>query len=163
MFVLVRHAHAVSKRTWKRDDGQRPLSERGFQQASALVDALSAVRTQRLLSSPLLRCRQTLEPLARRSRIPIEETPLLAPDADAVLLSLLTQDSRTADAVLCTHGETFVALFKHWQSHGRLRLGLPIEKIDKRIAQKSGAWIMEDDGVHLRGHYLPAPDLMLQA
>ena len=97
MFVLVRHAHAVSKRTWTGDDGWRPLSERGLQQAWALVDALSSVRTQRLLSSPMLRCRQTLEPLARRSGIPIEETPLLAPDADVTVLSLSlrTQQRRT--------------------------------------------------------------------
>ena len=71
----------------------------------------------------------------------------------------ITQDSGTEDAVLCTHGETLAALFRHWQSHGRLRLGLPIEKIDKSVAQKSGAWIMEDEGVLLRGRYLPAPDL----
>ena len=34
-----------------------------------------------------------------------------------------------------------------------------IEKIDKSVAQKSGAWIMEDEGVLLRVRYLPAPDL----
>lgn len=160
MIVLVRHAHAVSKRAWTGDDTERPLSERGLRQAAALVDALPAVHARRLLSSPSLRCRQTLEPLARRLLVPIEETPLLAPDADAELLARLMQDFASVDGLLCTHGETLAALFRHWQSTGRLPLEPPSGTIDKSITQKSGAWVVED-GVDLliRAHYLPAPTL----
>jgi phosphohistidine phosphatase SixA len=158
VFVLVRHAHAGSKRTWTGDDGLRPLSDRGLRQAMALVGPLAAVRPRRLLSSPLLRCRQTLEPLARTLGMAIEDVPLLAPDADVERLSLLVRQPGTADAVLCTHGETLALLFTHWQADGRLSLGVPVRELDKTVTQKAGAWIVEDDGALLRGRYLPAPE-----
>src|SRR6266508_3359874 len=64
MRALVRHADAGNKRDWSGPDAERPLSEEGWEQAAGLVDLLAGLRIERLLTSPLLRCRQTLEPLA---------------------------------------------------------------------------------------------------
>ena len=141
MFVLLRHAHAVNKRAWSRPDRERPLSERGFQQAEALVEPLSAVPLRRLLSSPALRCRQTLDPLAHRLGLAIESTELLDPDVDASLVSELAEDPGSMDAVLCTHGETLAALLGHWQARGRIVLTPPTSKISKNTTQKSGGWL----------------------
>jgi phosphohistidine phosphatase SixA len=156
MFVLLRHAHAVNKRAWSGSDRERPLSERGFRQAEALVEPLAAVAVRRLLSSPALRCRQTLDPLAQRLGMPIESTYLLDPDVDAALVAELAQDPGSTDAVLCTHGETLAALLGYWQARGQIILTPPAAKIDKKTTQKSGGWLVAGQ-TPLQARYLPPP------
>ena len=156
MFVLLRHADAVNKRAWKGPDRERPLTERGFQQAEALVEPLSAAPLRRLLSSPALRCRQTLDPLARRLGLPIEPTELLDRDVDASLVAELAEHPRSIDAVLCTHGETLAALLGHWQARGCIVLTPPTGEISKDTTQKSGSWLVQNDA-QLQAVYLPPP------
>src|SRR3954471_10291757 len=122
MFVLLRHAHAVNKRAWSGRDEERPLNERGFREAEALVEPLSAVPLRRLLSSPALRCRQTLDPLAQRLGVAIESTGLLGPDVDAARVAELAEEPGSVDAVLCTHGETLAALLGLWQARDHIVL-----------------------------------------
>lgn len=62
--VLVRHAEPE----WVRDGiniDNPPLTERGSRQAALAADALAAERFDEVLVSPLLRTRQTAEPLLR--------------------------------------------------------------------------------------------------
>jgi probable phosphomutase (TIGR03848 family) len=66
--ILLRHgrstanaAHALAGRTEGVD-----LDERGRRQADAVADRLAGLPVRALVSSPLLRCRRTLEPLAAR-------------------------------------------------------------------------------------------------
>jgi broad specificity phosphatase PhoE len=158
MFVLLRHAHAVNKRAWSGRDEERPLSERGFREAEALVESLLAVPLRRLLSSPALRCRQTLDPLARRLGVAIEPTDLLDRDVDAPRVAALAEDPGSIDAVLCTHGETLVALLGHWQACGRIVLTPPTGKIIKGTTPKSGGWLVHG-GAQLQARYLPPPRL----
>jgi probable phosphoglycerate mutase len=54
-----------------------PLNERGLGQADRLARRLSALGFARILCSDLLRARMTAAPLAARSGIAIEESPLL--------------------------------------------------------------------------------------
>jgi 2,3-bisphosphoglycerate-dependent phosphoglycerate mutase len=54
-----------------------PLNERGFRQAEQLARRLFALGFARILCSDLLRARVTAAPLAARSGIVIEESPLL--------------------------------------------------------------------------------------
>ena len=67
---LVRHARAGRRSAWKGDDRLRPLSKVGRRQAAALVDLLVEVSGDReieeILSSPYVRCRQSVDPLAKR-------------------------------------------------------------------------------------------------
>jgi 8-oxo-dGTP diphosphatase len=158
MFVLLRHAHAVNKRAWSGRDQDRPLSERGFREAEALVEPLSAVPLRRLLSSPALRCRQTLDPLARRLGVAIESTDVLGPDVDATRVAELAEDSGSIDAVLCTHGETLAALLGHWQARGHIVFTPPTGTILKSTTQKSGGWLVYS-GAELQARYLPPPQL----
>jgi 2,3-bisphosphoglycerate-dependent phosphoglycerate mutase len=51
----------------------RPLSPDGHEQAEAVADCLAPVDIAALYSSPYLRARQTIEPLAGRLSLPIEE------------------------------------------------------------------------------------------
>lgn len=62
---LIRHARAAERGARHRDDAERPLLSEGEAQARIIAEALVrlGVRLERLASSPLLRARQTAEPL----------------------------------------------------------------------------------------------------
>jgi phosphohistidine phosphatase SixA len=112
---IVRHADAGDRATWTRPDQLRPLSDKGWRQARALVDMLPAV--ERLLSSRYLRCRQTLEPLARRLGLTIEnEERLVEGTPLSEVLHLFSET--TADAAMCTQGDIVEALVDHLLRQG---------------------------------------------
>lgn len=78
-FYLVRHgeseanaAHRFAGRT------DSPLTERGRQQAEAVAEALAKVHFDRIVSSPLSRCRDTALVIARRHQLPLDLEPDLA-------------------------------------------------------------------------------------
>ena len=75
--LLVRHGETDGNaaRVLQRPDV--PLNERGMRQADQLARRLSALGFARILCSDLLRARMTAAPLAARSGIAIEESPLL--------------------------------------------------------------------------------------
>jgi phosphohistidine phosphatase SixA len=111
--MIVRHARAGNKRRWSGPDGLRPLDDVGELQAISLVDTLGALAVRRLITSPAVRCVQTLQPFAVRSELPIEISSALGPDADGkALLRRLTHPSLDG-AVLCTHGEVMRPMLRH--------------------------------------------------
>jgi broad specificity phosphatase PhoE len=63
---------AGDRHRWTGDQDRRPLSDLGRRQAARLAAALAATPVHALFSSPALRCRQTLEPLADRFGLRIE-------------------------------------------------------------------------------------------
>jgi broad specificity phosphatase PhoE len=70
--LLIRHASAGDRDDWVGDDLPRPLDARGRDQASRLPDLLGDYEIARVLSSPAVRCLQTVEPLARSRGLDIE-------------------------------------------------------------------------------------------
>jgi phosphohistidine phosphatase SixA len=105
MLLVVRHADAGDKRTWSGPDALRPLSPTGHRQAEGLVVRLEDYPVERILCSPTLRCRQTMEPLARDRMLRIEPVPALGVDTTPAQLLALFWDLELRDSVLCTHGE----------------------------------------------------------
>jgi 8-oxo-(d)GTP phosphatase len=101
--VLVRHASAGKREEWVGDDRLRPLDERGWKQAHGLVEALAEFDVGRILSSPYLRCLQTVEPLAAARGLEVEAREELAEDRQNAALGFL-RSFETVPAVLCTHG-----------------------------------------------------------
>ncbi|HSO93974.1 MAG TPA: phosphoglycerate mutase family protein, partial [Candidatus Dormibacteraeota bacterium] len=83
---LVRHAKAGDRAGWEGDDRLRPLSEPGRRQADALVGLLNGSALEAVLSSPYLRCVQTVEPLAQHFRLSVQPEPDLAEGAGAAPL-----------------------------------------------------------------------------
>lgn len=80
LVLLVRHAESQANalgrfafRSW--DPG---LTPRGWEQARQLAGQLAGVPIARLVSSPLRRARETLQPLAEARRLPIEDWPEFA-------------------------------------------------------------------------------------
>lgn len=147
----MRHAHAGSKEEWDGDDRLRPLSERGRAEALGVAAALAPYRSRRIVTSPYLRCLQTVQPLAQRLNLKIEESELLAPDAGrraaAYLRSLADDD---APVVVCTHGETIEAL------QGRLRRSARGGFEPGSPHEKGSTWVLRvKNGRFTRAEYLP--------
>jgi 8-oxo-dGTP diphosphatase len=105
MLLVVRHADAGDKRTWKGPDSLRPLSPTGRRQAEGLVVRLEDYPVERILCSPTLRCYQTVEPLARDRLLRIETVPALGVDPTPAQLLALFWDLELRNSALCTHGE----------------------------------------------------------
>lgn len=76
---LVRHAEAAPGEP----DELRPLTDAGRTVARALGERLRTERPEAVLSSPLLRARETAEAIARAAGIAAEADERLAPGADA--------------------------------------------------------------------------------
>lgn len=135
---LVRHAKAGSRRDWDGDDALRPLSRKGWAQAEALADRLTDSSPTTLRSSPYVRCRQTLEPLAARLGIEVVDDDALREGAsfDETLRLL---KSLPDGAVCCSHGdvipETIAALH---------RQGLRVDR--EPVWSKGSVWLLERDG-----------------
>jgi phosphohistidine phosphatase SixA len=153
VFVLVRHAHAGSKRRWSGPDEERPLSPRGLSQAREIARLLRDVGVTRLLSSPTVRCRQTLVPASEELWVPIEPVDALGADASGEALLDLLSSPGVNGAALSTHGETLETLAKAWRS------SLPAEAVaavpDLSATPKGGSWLVEHyDGVRVVAHLL---------
>jgi 8-oxo-dGTP diphosphatase len=108
--VLVRHASAGRGRDFAGDDdSQRHLDARGRLQAAALVELFGPLGVRRVLSSPYVRCVETVEPLAAALGLPVEIEERLAEGAGGAAEDLLHEDG----AVCCTHGDVAEELLGH--------------------------------------------------
>jgi 8-oxo-(d)GTP phosphatase len=108
--VLVRHASAGSRKRWAGDDHLRPLDERGRRQAAALVDLLADHPIALILSSPSVRCVQTVGPLARQRGLRVDVRRELGEGSTAADVLSLLDDVGGAEVVLCTHGDVILEL-----------------------------------------------------
>ena len=118
---LVRHAKAGSRSTWEGDDMVRPLTQVGLAQSKIIAERLLAHQPSVLLSSPYVRCVQTLEPLAEIAGLEIviderltEESPLEK--------SLAVLEDVPDNAVLCSHGDVIPDLV-----NGLIRRGMEVD------------------------------------
>ncbi len=107
--VALRHAKALSREEWKGKDAARPLSPRGRRQAASIVGPLLAFGVRRIVSSPAVRCVETVKPLSDAIGRKIDTTGLIGQDAWEEGKS----DARTVvgdrvrarkPSVLCSHG-----------------------------------------------------------
>ena len=100
---LVRHAKAGSRSTYDGDDAERPLTTNGWAQAQTIADALADRPIARLISSPYVRCTQTLEGLAARLGRSVEADAGLAEGNDAAAVWQWCEQPEPV--VLCSHGD----------------------------------------------------------
>jgi broad specificity phosphatase PhoE len=104
--VLLRHASAGDRDHWAGDDRLRPLDEKGRRQAEKIAAALSAKEVRRIVSSPYVRCVQTVEPLAAALGLEVELDDRLAEGANGSARELIEE----AGVVACTHGDVIYEL-----------------------------------------------------
>jgi len=124
---LIRHAHAGSRKGWKGDDVDRPLSPRGRAQAEAIRDALADAEVDLLLSSAYVRCVQTLEPLAvATGRLVEVADPLTEGGGGTEALDLLLRHAAAGRTVAaCSHGDVIPAVVATALGRGAELVGSP--------------------------------------
>jgi phosphohistidine phosphatase SixA len=154
---LVRHAKAGSRSAWDRPDEERPLSKAGRRQAAVLGKALRDEPIGRVVSSPYVRCRETVAPIAERLGLPVEDADALsegAPLSEALRLLEKVTDKPT---VLCSHGDVIGELLHHFAGqHVRLDAGDDAAPSELRFP-KGSTWVLDvEEGQIVRGRYLPA-------
>ena len=109
--ILVRHASAGDRDEWAGDDRLRPLDARGREQAEGLVSALDGYEITRVVSSPFVRCVQTVEPLAAARGLEVESLDELGEERQADDGAALVRSSAGEAIVACVHGGLAEAAF----------------------------------------------------
>jgi len=107
--LVVRHARAGRRSAYTGDDRERKLTPRGRAQAEALVPLLATYKPRRILSSPAVRCFETVRPLAESLGLPIESVGELGEGNGSAALRLLRRMAGET-AVLCTHRDVATEL-----------------------------------------------------
>ena len=149
-FYFVRHAKAGSRSHWTGDDRRRPLSKKGLRQAEELVSVLEEFPIGAIISSPYLRCVQTVEPLARARGLKVKEDPVLA-EGQGLRAYSFFNDPNLDHAVLCTHGDIVWELVEDLTS----RRVLPAFE---EAFEKGSTWVVEvRKGSPVHARYVPAP------
>jgi broad specificity phosphatase PhoE len=149
---LVRHGKAGERNAWDDDDTLRPLSGRGHVQARGLLEVLGGAQFDRLLSSPYVRCMETVVPLSGSRGVAIEPVEALAEGAPLDDAVALVRKHAAHGAVFCTHGDVIPMLLQHYANHG----------VDVGAAPqwpKGSTWALETDstGEVRSARYIPPP------
>jgi len=120
LILLVRHASAADRDAWEGDDRLRPLDERGRRQATELVGLLAAYDLERVLSSPALRCVETIEPLALARGLTIEVCDELSEERQSLDGPAFVRSLQEVDAALSCHGGLSEAVCGESQKKGEV-------------------------------------------
>jgi len=138
MLFLVRHAEAGVRADWHSDDRTRALTTRGHAQANAIADRLAPLVSGALVSSPYVRCVQTLEPLGRHAGRTIGTDDRLAEDTGFEGTIELLQTVPEGSA-LCSHGDVIPDTIAALERRGCRIDGAP----DWR---KGSVWVLHREG-----------------
>lgn len=132
---VVRHAKAGERRLWQHDDLDRPLSKKGWKQSEALARRLGKLEPTALLSSPYVRCIQTLEPLGDQLEMPVRiEQRLTEDEPVGPVLDLLAEI--TDGTVLCSHGDIIPAMIDALRLNGT-EIRTPVDW------RKASVWVLK--------------------
>jgi 8-oxo-dGTP diphosphatase len=157
VLYLVRHAKAGSRHDFKGNDRLRPLSSAGRRQADGLAARLTPLlkpaTTKTFLSSPYMRCIETLQPLAKAVGATVETDDRLAEGRSFVdVLDLIA--SLPDDSVLCSHGDVIPETIAALERRG-------IEFTSAPDWRKASVWVLgrDDRGEIVSAESWPPPDV----
>lgn len=158
MIYLVRHASAGDRYRWDGDDVDRPLDDRGQQQAADLGEALGGQPITQVLSSRAVRCQQTVSQLANQLGLTVGVEPDLFEGAHAAATTLVKNLARNPEpghVVLCSHGDVIPEILRDLTMDG-------VKLTGGRGCAKASLWALELDQNQIAGaHYSPtATDLI---
>ena len=122
---FLRHGIAGDRADWKGDDSLRPLTSKGRSQLvlTAKVMASLGIEFDAVLTSPLVRARETAEIVAARlgATHRLREEPRLEPGFDVTRLSdVLAGRGRDRTLLLVGHEPDFSQMIGHLTGGGRL-------------------------------------------
>ncbi len=104
--IIIRHAHAHSRKDWQEDDSIRPLESTGKDEAERLVPVLQAYGITRVISSDAVRCVDTMVPFVKAAGARLKLDPAISEDGYEVaamrkrVTSALSSSKRIA---ICSH------------------------------------------------------------
>ena len=148
---VIRHAKAGNREKWADEQDLRPLTKAGRRQATALVEPLSKLSITKIVSSPAVRCRQTVEPLGEHARLPVDLSDAIGEGAPLDETLALVDKVAEETALLCTHGDVVGNLLDHVVRHG--------VQIDQVHMEKAATWIFDlHDGAAVSATYVPPPN-----
>jgi len=114
--VIVRHAKALGRKSWRGDDTLRPLAEEGLAQARALGPLLAAYGVTRVVTSTSIRCTQTVQPYADEHVLAVSATPVLSEEyaEQNAVCDLVAEVMADAEpTVVCSHRPVLPLLVEH--------------------------------------------------
>jgi 8-oxo-dGTP diphosphatase len=128
------------------------LTDKGWRQAEQLCRLYEPFRVTRILSSPYLRCTQTVEPLARHLGVDVEEVAALAEGTGSRPTLALMHELAGTTAVLCTHGDVMIDVLDALERMGAA--SLPGEY----PLPKGCTWVLDGESFPFSSAaYLPPP------
>ena len=151
--LLVRHARAGRRDRWRGDDRLRPLSKAGKAQAQALPGLFRGIGGDqaRLVSSPWLRCIETLAPLAAVLGLAVEADDALGEGMGDKAVEAMPRWMHGPSGVLCTHGDVVERILADL-AHRGVDLGR------RPQAAKGSVWVLTgSEGTVRTARYLPPP------
>ena len=132
---IVRHAKAGKRSEWDGPDALRPLSDKGWEQSHAIAETLIDLKPSALISSPAVRCMQTLEPLSKLTKIKIVTDQRLFENGDVAKMIELLEDAQDS-TVISSHGDMIPEAIKLLQRRG-------MEIKSKPDWRKASIWVVE--------------------
>jgi 8-oxo-dGTP diphosphatase len=149
MVLLVRHARAGKRTEWRGPDHKRPLDVIGEGQVARLTKLLALFKPDRIVSADLVRCIETVRPLADQFGLTVRIDPVFG-DEEFTQSPSATEDAVLALAkpgrvtVVCSQGVTIPGLID--------RLGRGVRDSDTR---KGSFWALSvvDDAVVSTDYY----------
>lgn len=154
---VIRHAKAVERGSFGEDDAKRPLDDKGRRQALWLAAELkeSVSPPESLLSSPALRCQETLAPYGQQAGVDLKVVAWLAEGSDPLAALDALRGQPAPVVAICTHGDVIWGVLE-WLARGGVDLG------ERPDAAKASVWTLDwpDDpaeGAPLTASYLAPP------
>ena len=107
--IITRHGKATAHDQWDGLDSLRPLVAQGMQQARDIAGGLAAFGPATIISSPAIRCLQTVAPLSYKQGMEIRESGKISQDkwtseGDRVVDFVAARLRKAVPAVMCSHG-----------------------------------------------------------
>ena len=150
-FYVVRHAKAGSRSHWSGDDRLRPLTKKGKKQAEELVQVLRPYPIRSVVSSPYVRCIETVEPIAHARQMHVNSSAALAEGRGLAGLNEFVLDPGLDQVVLSTHGDIVWELVEFLVNRRLIRPG------DGGF-EKASTWVLQvADADVVKAQFLPAP------
>lgn len=149
---LVRHGAAGERQAWNGDDRLRPLSNKGQRQAKGIAALLAGRDVDVIVTSPYVRCRETVAPLAEELGLLVTDDESLAEGEGSKATRDLVKQLVGSNAVLCSHGDVIPALID-WMARKGMSLRSPFE------CKKGSIWEIDATaGQFRKARYLPPPE-----
>lgn len=152
MISVIRHAEAGDRDRWTAPDDARPLTRGGRLQAQRIAEGFANEPFVQVMSSPFVRCVQTVSPLADARGLSVEPRDDLAEgQPTGYLEKAILEAEGEGPTAICVHGDALRALLDDLVERG-------IAQRVSRATKKGVAWVLEvHDGAIVSARHVPAP------